>query len=126
KEQSGLLTVVLTFDPHPRKLLFPEQKELRLLTTVDEKLELLEKHGVDVAVVYPFNKEFSLLDSEDNVKHIMVKSLHVKQLVIGYDHHFGKGRSGNIHLLRKLSPSYGFEVEEISAHDIDHIAISSS
>jgi riboflavin kinase/FMN adenylyltransferase len=126
KEKTGLKTVVLTFEPHPRKVIFPEQKDLKLLTLIDEKLELLDKYGVDVAVVYPFSKTFSEMESESYIKDILVKSLNVKQLIIGYDHKFGKNRSGDINVLKKFAPKNGFSVEEISAKDIDHIAISSS
>lgn len=126
KKQTGLKTVVLTFDPHPRKVLFPEQKDLKLLTGIDEKLELLKKYQVDVAVVYPFSKAFSQLTSEEYITHILKKSLHVKYLVIGYDHKFGLNRTGDIHTLRQYAADKSFEVEEISAKDIDSIAVSSS
>ncbi len=126
KQQTGLKTVVLTFDPHPRKVLFPEQKDLKLISLVDEKLELLEKYGVDVTVVYPFSREFSQLDSELYVKELLLRQLNVKHLVIGYDHKFGKNRQGDITTLRGFAAGYGFSIEEISARDIDHIAISSS
>lgn len=126
KQQTGLKTVVLTFDPHPRKVLFPEQKDLKLITLVDEKLELLEKYGVDVTVVYPFSKTFSELDSEMYVRDILMRQLNVKHLVIGYDHKFGKNRQGDINTLRSFSAECGFTIEEISAKDIDNIAISSS
>lgn len=126
KEKTGLKTVVLTFEPHPRKVLFPEQKDLKLLTLIDEKLGLLKKYGVDVTVVYPFSKSFSEMESDYYIREILLRSLHVKYLVIGYDHKFGKDRSGDINTLKKLAPFHHFEVEEISAKDVDHIAISSS
>jgi riboflavin kinase / FMN adenylyltransferase len=126
KAETGLTSVVLTFDPHPRKVLFPEQSDLKLLTTVEEKLALLRSHRVDVTVVYPFSKSFAQLDAEKYISDILVKSLKVRYLVIGYDHKFGSGRRGDIHTLKEASSRYGYEVEEISARDIDHIAISSS
>lgn len=126
KQRHGLNTVVLTFDPHPRKVLFPEQKDLKLLTLTNEKLNLLENYGVDIAVVYPFDKDFSNIDAEAYVKEFLVHDLKVKHLVIGYDHHFGKGRGGNIHLLKGLEQKYGFSLEEIDALDIDKISVSSS
>jgi riboflavin kinase/FMN adenylyltransferase len=126
KQRHGLNTVVLTFDPHPRKILFPEQKELRLLTHTEEKLDLLENYGVDVTIVYPFDKEFSSMEAEDYIQHVLIKSLKVKYLVIGYDHHFGHDRGGNIELLRQVKDKYGYEVEEIDALDIDSIKVSSS
>jgi riboflavin kinase/FMN adenylyltransferase len=126
KKETGLKTVVLTFEPHPRKVLFPEQKDLKLLTMIDEKLELLEKYGVDVTVVYPFSHSMAEMEADDYVKNILVKELNVKHLVIGYDHKFGKNRSGDISVLRSFEKKYNFTVEEISAKDIDHIAVSSS
>lgn len=126
KEKTGLKTVVLTFEPHPRKVLFPEQRDLKLLTLIDEKLGLLKKYGVDVTVVYPFSKSFSEMESDYYIREVLLRSLNVKYLVIGYDHKFGKDRSGDINTLKKLAPFHHFEVEEISAKDVDHIAISSS
>jgi riboflavin kinase / FMN adenylyltransferase len=126
KEKTGLKTVVLTFDPHPRKVLFPEQQDLKLLTLVEEKLELLEKYGIDVTVVYPFSKKFSQIEPQFYVREVLVRSLNVKHLVIGYDHKFGSGRKGDINTLKQFSRDFNFTVEEISARDIDNIAISSS
>jgi len=126
KQKHGLNAVVLTFEPHPRKVLFPEQKDLKLLTLIEEKLHLLENYGVDVAVVYPFDKSFSNIEAKEYIEQILIKNLKVKYLVIGYDHHFGKDRGGNIKVLQQFEKEYGYEVEEIDAIDIDHIAISSS
>lgn len=126
KQQLGLKTVVFTFEPHPRKVLYPEQSDLKLLTDVTEKLELLEKYGVDLTVVYPFNKNFSELDSETYVRDVLKKYLNVNYLVIGYDHRFGQKRSGDINTLRAFSKELDFEVEEISPLDVDNIAVSSS
>jgi len=126
KFKLNLTTTVLTFHPHPRKILFPQQKDLKLITLVDEKLELLKKNNIDVTVVYPFDFNFSQLDAEDYIKTILVKQLNVNHLVIGYDHKFGKNREGNIDTLKHYSQKYNFIVEEISAKDIDSINISSS
>lgn len=126
KAQTGLKTVVLTFDPHPRSVLFPHQTDLKLITLVDEKLDLLNRYGVDVTVVYPFSKEFSEIEAKKYVEEILVQNLKVKHLVIGYDHRFGKDRKGDIQLLQSFSKEYNYTVEEIDAMDIDHIAISSS
>lgn len=126
KKTLNLSTVVLTFTPHPRKVLFPNQTDLKLITLVDEKLELLKNNKVDVAVVYPFDVAFSQLDAEEYIKTILVKQLNVKHLVIGYDHKFGKNREGSIETLKLFSEKYNFTVEEISAKDIDSINISSS
>jgi riboflavin kinase / FMN adenylyltransferase len=126
KQETGLQAVVLTFEPHPRKVLFPLQKDLKLITLIDEKLALLDKYGVDITVVQPFNESFSQLDSHYYIKEVLVKHLHVKHLVIGYDHKFGKNRNGDIQSLKDASRSSNFLVEEISPKDIDHIAVSSS
>lgn len=126
KARTGLQTIVLTFDPHPRKVLFPGQKDLRLITLVNEKLSLLEQYGVDVTVVYPFTHAFSELDAEQYIQHILVEQLKTKHLVIGYDHRFGKGRSGDIQVLKEAAAKGAFKVEEISALDIDNIAVSST
>jgi riboflavin kinase/FMN adenylyltransferase len=126
KQKHGLNAVVLTFEPHPRKVLFPSQKDLKLITLVEEKLNLLENYGVDIAVVYPFDKSFSNFEAREYIEEILLKSLKVKFLVIGYDHKFGKDRSGDINVLKQFSKEYGYEVEEIDALDIDHISISSS
>lgn len=125
KQKTGLKTVVFTFEPHPRKVLFPKD-DLKLITLVDEKLELLDQYGVDVAVVYPFSKHFSQLDSQYYIEEILLHQLNVKHLVIGYDHKFGKDRRGDINTLIEASAKLNFSVEEISAQDIDHIIISSS
>lgn len=122
----GLNTVVLTFEPHPRKILFPEQKDLKLLTLIDEKLELFKKHGVDVAVVYPFSKAFANTSPKHYVEDILIKQLKVEHLVIGYDHKFAKDRLGDIHVLKQYAKEFDFQLEEISALDIDNIAVSSS
>lgn len=127
KETLGLKTIVLTFDPHPRKIITTShQKSLKLLTLVDEKLELLRKYEVDVTVVYPFSKSFSQLSAEEYVSDILLKKLKVQHLVIGYDHKFGKDRDGDIFTLIKLSHAYKFQVEEIPAKDIDSINVSST
>jgi riboflavin kinase/FMN adenylyltransferase len=125
KEEDGS-TVLLTFSPHPRMVLFPDDNELKLLNTLPEKIELLEKYGVDHLIVYPFTKEFSRLTSIEFVRNILVNSIQTKRLVIGYNHHFGRNREGSFEHLKEYGPLYGFEVEEIPAKDIDHIQISST
>lgn len=119
-------SVVLTFDPHPRIVLHPDNKELRLISTIDEKIELFEKFGLENLVITPFSKEFASMEAEDYVREILVNHFHPAVIVIGYDHRFGKGRQGDIELLRKLGPRYHFEVEEISVQTIDEISVSST
>lgn len=119
-------SVLLTFWPHPRLLLFPDDNNLKLLQTLDEKLEMMEKCGVDNVVVLPFTKTFSHTQPEDFIKDILVNKLNTNLIIIGYDHRFGRNREGDITLLRKCAGVYNYEVEEIGAEDINHITISST
>lgn len=119
-------TVLLTFYPHPRMVLFPEDNELKLITTQREKIELLEKCGIDHLIIYPFTKEFSRLSSVEFVRNILANKINTKRLVIGYNHHFGRNREGSFEHLKEYGPLYGFEVEEIPAEDIDSNEISST
>lgn len=125
KEEDGE-TVLLTFYPHPRMVLFPEDNELQLINTQAEKIELLEKYGIDHLIIYPFTKEFSRLSSVEFVRNILVNTIKTKRLVIGYNHHFGRNREGSFEHLKEYGPLYGFDVEEIPAKDIDSIEISST
>lgn len=118
--------VVLTFHPHPRLVLFPHQHDLQLLTSLEEKIALLERYGVQHLVIHPFTKEFSQLSHADFVEKILVDGLGVKKLIIGYDHHFGHDRKGGLRELQQLAPEFRFEVEEISEQDIDAVAVSST
>lgn len=119
-------TVLMTFDPHPRMVLFPDEHGLRLLHTLDEKIEALEAEGIDHLVIIPFTQAFSRQTSLQFIRDIIVDKLHTKVLVIGYDHRFGKNREGTFEHLREFSSVYGFEVEEIPEQDIDEVAISST
>ncbi len=119
-------SVILTFHPHPRMVLDPGNKRLKLLNTVEEKTELLEKAGIENLIIHPFSREFSLLSSTEFIKNILVDQIHTHKLVIGYDHHFGKNREGSFEHLQQNAHIYGFEVEEIPAKDIDHVEISST
>ncbi len=122
---NGGESVLLTYWPHPRLVLYPEQ-ELYLLTSIEEKTELLSERGIDHLIILPFTKEFAQLSSEEFIKDILVDKIGTKKLVIGYDHKFGRNRSGSFEELRKDGPIYGFEVEEIPKQMIDNIAISST
>ncbi len=126
KEQQGGETVLFTFAPHPRKVLFPNQTDLRLITTTDEKCELLKHFGIDHVLVYPFTKAFSQMQANDYVTEIIAKGLHTKKLVIGYDHRFGSDREGNIDTLKALSVANHFTVEEIPVQEINMLNVSSS
>lgn len=118
-------TVILTFWPHPKFVLNPGTP-LKLLTTFQEKTELLEALEVDHLIKIPFTGDFSQLTSAQFVKEILVKKIGTRQLVIGYDHRFGKNREGSFEYLRQNAPQYGFEVVEIPRKDVDHIEVSST
>lgn len=119
-------SVILTFFPHPRMVLYPDDNELRLLNTINERILMLEKAGIDRLIIHPFSKEFSRLSSTEFVRDILVNKLNVSTLVIGYDHHFGKNREGSFKHLQELAPLYNFNVEEIPAQEIQKINISST
>jgi riboflavin kinase / FMN adenylyltransferase len=119
-------SVVLTFWPHPRQVLNPESKDIRVLSTVQEKIELLASQHIDHLLIIPFNKEFSDLTSDEFIELILVNKIGTKQLIIGYDHKFGKNRTGGLEQLKACSSRYGFEVEEISREDIQNVGISST
>ncbi|TNF27924.1 MAG: riboflavin biosynthesis protein RibF, partial [Bacteroidetes bacterium] len=119
-------SVLLTFHPHPRMVLFPDDHGLELITTLDEKIELLREAGVQNLIVHPFTREFSRTTSIDFIRDILVDRLGTSVLVIGYDHHFGRNREGSFEHLRESGPLYGFKVEEISAQDVDDVAVSST
>lgn len=119
-------SVIVTFWPHPRLVLFPEDNELKLLNTIEERIQLIGQNEVDYLVVINFTHQFSRFTSEEFIKNILVNKLNTQTLVIGYDHRFGKNREGSFEYLREHSMQYGFNVEEIPAQDIDHVAVSST
>lgn len=119
-------TVVITFWPHPRLILKPEDESLRLLNTFEEKAELLKKQGIQHLLRIPFTKEFSQISSQAFIKNILVDTIGTKKLVIGYDHRFGNNREGSFEQLQVNGPAYGFDVQEIERQDIDHVAVSST
>jgi riboflavin kinase/FMN adenylyltransferase len=126
KQKEGGEIVLFTFDPHPRKILFPDQKDLRLITTTKEKCEILKMFGVDYVLVYPFTKEFSKMQAQNYISDIIARGLKTKTLVIGYDHRFGSNREGNIDTLKEFASIYNFEVEEIPAQEINQLNVSST
>jgi riboflavin kinase/FMN adenylyltransferase len=124
-EQGGE-SIIITFHPHPRIVINPEDKSLRLLNTIEEKTELLEKYGVDNTVIVPFSRDFSEQSAQEYVSNFLVKNFRPKSIVIGYDHKFGKDRSGDYHLLEQMKGMYGYSMEEISKETLDDIGISST
>ena len=119
-------TVLLTYWPHPRLILQPEDKSLRLLSTLSEKVNLLEEMGVDHLIILPFTKELSQMSSEEFIREILVDKIQTKTLVIGYDHKFGKNREGSCEYLQSHSHLFGFAIEEISRQDVDDLGVSST
>ncbi len=124
-EKHDLESVILTFFPHPRMVL-QKDSDIKLLNTIEEKIELLEQSGLNSLIIHPFDKTFSELSAEEFVKQILIEKLNLKKIVIGYDHRFGKNRTAGIDELIVFGEKYGFEVEQISAQEIDEIAVSST
>lgn len=119
-------SVVITYHPHPRLVLHPDNTELEFLNTLPEKIARLKQLGVEHLLIIPFDSIFASLTSEEFIRKILVDVVHTRKLVIGYDHHFGKNREGSFDHLLSYGPKYGFEVEEIPAQDIDQVAVSST
>lgn len=118
-------SLVLTFFPHPRMVL-QEQSEIQLLNTIEERTSLLKKTGLDNLIIHPFDKAFSRLTAEEFVKNVLVDQLNIQKIVIGHDHRFGRNRTANIDDLVEFGEKYGFEVEQISAQEIEAISVSST
>ena len=119
-------SVIFTFDPHPRKVVAPSETNLRLLTSLDEKISLFERAGIDHLVVYPFTLEFAQLSYEQFVEQILVGKIHTKSLVVGYDHKFGKGRAGDFDLLKSCADRLGFQIEKLDVLLINESNVSST
>ncbi len=119
-------TIVLTLFPHPRMVLFPDDNDLKLISTIEERIALFEKYGIDHLIVHPFTKEFSRQTATEFVRDILVNKMGTKTLVIGYDHRFGRHREGTFELLEELSSLYNFDLVEIPEQDVNNIAVSST
>jgi len=122
-EQSGPSTLV-SFDPHPRSVVHGE--DVPLLTTVAERADLLETHGLDRFVVIPFTMDFAGLAPEAYVRDVLVERIGMQEITVGYDHRFGKDRAGDVDLLRRLGSKYNFEVDVIPPQEVDHDVVASS
>lgn len=118
-------SLVLTFFPHPRMVL-QEDSDIKLLNTIEEKIELLDKIGIQNLVIHPFDETFSRLTAEEFVKNILVDKFHIHKIIIGHDHRFGRNRTANIDDLKAFGEQYDFEVEEISAQEIKEVSVSST
>ena len=124
-KQSNLSSVVLTFFPHPR-IILNKYNDIKMIDTLDEKIEHLEKIGIDNLIIHPFDKKFSLLSADQFIKEYLLKKLQLKHIIIGYDHRFGKGREASVSDLKEYSSDFNFIVDEIDAQEIEKIAISST
>ena len=125
-KKQALESVVLTFDPHPRHVIYPDDQELRLIHTLEEKIEALSKTGVQNLVLHKFTKEFSRTESVNFIRDFLVTKLNMKYMVVGFDHHFGKNRQGTFDNLIELSDAYGFKIEKIKPQNIGEVTISST
>lgn len=123
---SGGESVLITYWPHPRTVVSNDSQNLKLLTTLDEKIDLLDQAGVDHLVVIPFTRSFSQLTSEEYIRQILLDKIGTRKLVIGYDHRFGRDREGGFEYIRAHQRAYGFEVEEIPRQDVEAVGVSSS
>jgi riboflavin kinase / FMN adenylyltransferase len=119
-------SVIITFDPHPRKILGNPLKEIKLLNTTEEKIELLGNRGIDHLVIIPFTKEFSQLTAEEYIHDFLVSKFHPNTIIIGYDHRFGQGRLGDYHLLEDFSRSCNYRLLEIPVHVLNTVSVSST
>lgn len=124
-ENTKYESLVLTFFPHPRMVL-QENSEIKLLNTITEKIDLLEKMGIHNLVIHPFDETFSRLTAEDFVRTVLVEKFNIHKIIIGYDHRFGRNRTANIDDLIDFGIKYNFEVEQISVQEIDAISVSST
>ncbi len=124
-KQNNLSSVVLTFFPHPR-IILNKYNDIKMIDTLDEKIEHLEKIGIDNLIIHPFDKKFSLLSADQFIKEYLLKKLQLKHIIIGYDHRFGKGREASVSDLKEYSIDFNFIVDEIDAQEIEKIAISST
>lgn len=124
-KSTELKSSVLTFFPHPRMVL-QKDANIKLLNTIEEKINILERLGLDVLIIHPFTKEFSRLTATEFVRDILVNTLNTKKVIIGYDHRFGRNRTANINDLVTFGNTYDFSVDEIPAQEIDDVSVSST
>jgi riboflavin kinase/FMN adenylyltransferase len=124
-KNEGCESLILTFFPHP-KMVLQNHSDIKLLNTIDERIELLSNTDLDHLIIHPFNNEFAMLSAEDFVKNILVDKLNIHKIIIGYDHHFGRNRTANINDLIVFGKKYNFEVEQISVQEIQKVSVSST
>lgn len=119
-------TVLFTFHPHPRMVLHPDDHGMKLIQSIEDRIAKLTSYGIDHLILFPFSIDFSRLTATEFVRDILVNKINVKLMTIGYNHHFGRNREGNLELLRELGVVYDFDVQEIPAFRQEEISISST
>jgi riboflavin kinase/FMN adenylyltransferase len=119
-------TIIITFHPHPRKIISSVPGEIKQLTSLNERIVLLEKAGIDHLIVIPFDYQFSNLSATDYVSKFLVANFHPHTIIVGYDHHFGKGRVGNFEMLKEIGENFGFQVEQINEQIVEGEIVSST
>lgn len=124
-KMSNMESAILTFFPHPRMVL-QEDSDIKLIYTIEERRQILERSGIDHLIIHPFTHQFSRLTALEFVRDILVNRLNAKKVIIGYDHRFGRNRTADINTLREFGDQFDFEVEEISQQDIEDVAVSST
>ena len=125
KEQNGQ-SIIVTFHPHPRQVLFKDENNIKLLTTLEEKIDLFTEIGLDYLIILPFDEILSKMSAANFVRDILVEKIGVKTMVVGHDHRFGKNREGSFDDLKEYAEIYSFEIIEIAAHDINQAVVSST
>jgi riboflavin kinase/FMN adenylyltransferase len=125
-KSTGGESVILTFFPHPRMIIDPEDQSLKMINTIDEKAAMLADLGVDHLIITPFTRDFSNLSPDEYIQQILVDTIGTKTIIVGYDHRFGKNRAGNFATLTAAAPNYDFVVEEIPEQDINEVTVSST
>ena len=125
-KKEDLQSVLLTFHPHPRHVIYPDDQELKLINTIEEKVDLLKYTGLQHLVIHEFSKDFSRINSVNFIRDILVGDLNMKYMVVGFNHHFGKNRQGTFDSLVELSELYDFKIEKIDPQNYGDIIISST
>ena len=123
---AGGESVLITFDPHPRKIIQTAAQPIKLINTLNEKIELLEEFGIDHLVIIEFTQSFSEQSAEEYIRDFLIRQFQPHTIIIGYDHRFGKNRAGDYKLLEKMADVYHYQLKEISAHELNEIKISST
>lgn len=123
---TGGESVILTFFPHPRLILDPENQNLKMINTIAQKAEILEKLGVDHLIIIPFTRDFSNQSAKEYIQHVLVETLGTKQIIVGYDHRFGKDRKGGMPELEQYASAFDYKIEVIPEQDINDVAVSST